>query len=91
VAALSDAAEPWAAGLAVGVVVAVAVTAGSDAVRRLRLPIPPGDDARAVREQLRLPPRLVQALQVLATAGAGVWAVWLPVAATGLDRALGLG
>jgi hypothetical protein len=90
VVALSDAAEPWAAGLAVGVVVAVAVTAVSDAARRLQMPIPRGDDARAVREQLRLAPRLVQALQVLATAAAGAWTVWLLVTAAGLDTALGL-
>jgi hypothetical protein len=90
IAALSDAAEAWTAGLTVGVVVAVAVTAGSDAVRRLRLPIPRGDDARAVREQLRVPPRLVQSLQVLATLAAGVWTGWLLIAATGLGRALGL-
>jgi hypothetical protein len=90
VVALSDAAEPWAAGLTVGVVVAVAVSAVGDAARRLRVPIPRGDDAHAVRQQLRLAPRLVQTLQVLATSAAGVWAVWQVLDAAGLDTTLGL-
>lgn len=77
VAGLSEAAEPWAAGAVVGLLAAVALHAGLGAVRRLRLPIPPGDDARAVRARLRLPARLVQLLQVAVTVVAAGWTVWL--------------
>lgn len=77
VAGLSEAAEPWATGAVVGLLAAVALHAGLGAVRRLRLPIPPGDDARVVRARLRLPARLVQLLQAAVTVAAAGWTVWL--------------
>jgi hypothetical protein len=90
-AGLSDAAEPWVAGLVVAVVAAVGLAAAIDALRRLAWPIPLGDDARAVHRHLRLPPKLVQALQVVAVVLAALWAGRLLLAAAGLDPALGSG
>lgn len=91
IAALSDPAAPWAAGVAVALLAAVAVRSAAEAVGRLRLPIATGDDARAVHRQLRLPPRLVQIGQVVATGAAGAWTVWLLLSVSGLEVAGFLG
>jgi hypothetical protein len=88
VAGLSDAAEPWTAGGVAALVTAVGLASAIDALRRLRWPIPQGDDARAVHRHLRLPPKLVQLLQVATTAAAGLWTGWVLLAAAGLDTAL---
>jgi hypothetical protein len=77
IAGLSEAAQPWAAGAVVGLLAAVALHAGVDAVRRLRRPIPAGDDAHAVRRRVRLPARLVQFMQVAITVSSAAWTVWL--------------
>jgi hypothetical protein len=76
-AGLSEPAEPWTAAVVVGLLTAVAVHAGLDALRRLWLPIPAGDDARAVRARIGVPARLTQLLQVAVTASASAWCLWL--------------
>jgi hypothetical protein len=81
-AGLSDPAEPWTAAVAVGLLTAIAVHSGLDALRRLRLPIASGDDARVVRARIGVPPRLAQLLQVAVTVAASAWCVWLLVPTT---------
>jgi hypothetical protein len=91
VAGLSAAAEPWTAGAVAALVTAVGLASALDALRRLRWPIPQGDDARAVHRHLHLPPKLVQLLQVATTVAAGVWAGWVLLATAGLETAVRLG
>ena len=76
-AALRDAAEPWAVAVVVGLLIAVTLRTTVDNLRRLRRPIQEGDDARAVGRRLLLPARLVQVLQVAVAAGLSGWTVWL--------------
>jgi hypothetical protein len=77
VAALGEAAAPWARGVVVGALTAIALRATLDTARALRRPLHPGDDARVVGRHLRLPPRLVQLVQVATTMGLGIWSVLL--------------
>jgi hypothetical protein len=91
VAALTDAAAPWTAAAVIAALAAVALRSAADALRRLRLPIPAGDDARAVHRRLSLPPRLVLAGQVAVTCAAGVWTGWLLLSLAGVVDALGPG
>ncbi len=76
-AALSDAAAPWAAAIVVALLTSVAVKTTLDNLRRLRRPMQEGDDARAVGRRLRVPARLVQLLQVAVATALSGWTVWL--------------
>jgi hypothetical protein len=76
-AALRDVAEPWADGVAIGLLVAVAVRAVLDDLRALRSPIRDGDDARAVARQIWLPAKVVQLTQVVVSVAAGSWTIWV--------------
>lgn len=91
VVALSDPAQPWAAGVTVALLAAVATRSTAEAAGRLRRPITAGDDARAVHRQLRLPPRLVQVGQLAATGAAGARTVWSLLSVAGIDVAGALG
>lgn len=88
VAGLTDQGEPWTEGAVVAVLAAVALTSATDAMQQLRLRAPVGEDARAVRDQLRLPSGLVQTTQVVITAAAAGWTVWLLLTGAGIDRLL---
>lgn len=83
-AGLAEVAAPWAAGGVVALLAAVAVRSATDAVARLRRPIPTGDDARAVQRHLAVPARLVQLVQVVITVTAAAWAGRLLASATEL-------
>ncbi|QBI18406.1 hypothetical protein ER308_01680 [Egibacter rhizosphaerae] len=80
VAAMTEAAEAWAAGIVVAVLAAIAVRTTHDNWRALGHPLQRGDDARAVAGHLRLPARMVQLVQFVLGAGLSVWAVWLLLA-----------
>ena len=77
VAALSAAAAPWAGGVVVGVLTAVAVKSTRDNARALGRRIAPGDDARVVTGYIGLPARLVQFVQVVVAGALSVWTIWL--------------
>jgi hypothetical protein len=77
VAALRDAAEPWAAGVVVGLLTATAIKTTYDNARAVGHPIRAGDDARAVGERLLLPARVVQLVQILVAGALSGWTLWL--------------
>jgi hypothetical protein len=77
VAALRDPAEPWAAGMVVGLLTATAIKSAYDNARAVGRPIRAGDDARAVGERLLLPARLVQLVQIVLAGALSGWTLWL--------------
>jgi hypothetical protein len=76
-AALRDTAEPWAAGVVVALLSAVAIRTARDDLRRTTMPIRAGDDARVVGDRLRLPARLVQLLQVALGTVLSAYVLWV--------------
>ena len=75
--ALSDVGVPYAAGVAVALLVAVAVNKVVVEVRRYRRPIAHGHDALAVRRLVGVPARLVQTVQLTWSVAAAGWTLWL--------------
>ena len=76
-AGLSAAAVPYAAGVAVALLVAIVVNALTVEVRRYVRPLAAGDDALAVRAQIGVPAKAVQTIQVAWSVAAGGWTGWL--------------
>lgn len=77
VAALHDAVAPWVGAAMVALLVATSARAALDALRTIGRPLRPGEDARVVARNIRLPAGLVRLVQVAACAVLSVWAVWL--------------
>jgi hypothetical protein len=77
VVSLSERAAPYAVGVAVAVLVAVAVHNAILEVRRSFRPMSGGHDAFAVRREIAIPARLTMTVQSLWTVAAAGWTLWL--------------
>jgi hypothetical protein len=83
VVSLSERAAPYAVGVAVALLVAVAVHNAILEARRFARPMSGGHDAFAVRREIAVPARLTMTVQALWTVAAAGWTLWLIYRAVG--------